>query len=159
MDTNIHSSYSRTSDSDRTLGNSMSPTSPVPSGSAGHSDQPGSSGSIALRQQHGFRRQPKPWTSTWFSVITRAMDINTDPGCSGILAPDMTFGSIMDLDITMGSDGSVGHSHPGPHCCHISGSASLYSAHTTLLLCLSLLTITEFLPLQQGGGWALNLII
>lgn len=34
-------------------------------------------------------------------VLTGAMNINTHPSCSRTMVPDIAFGSILDLDITM----------------------------------------------------------
>lgn len=36
----------------------------------------------ALGHQHGPRKQPRPGTSTWPLMVTRVMDIDTDPAAT-----------------------------------------------------------------------------
>lgn len=42
--------------------------------------------------QHYLRQELTPGTLKWLLVVTRASDINTDPGCSRIIDPDMQHG-------------------------------------------------------------------
>lgn len=47
-----------------------------------------SSGHVVHGPHHGFRWQKGPWSFKWPLVVTRAMDINTNPSCSSALDPD-----------------------------------------------------------------------
>lgn len=55
----------------------------APCGNAGHSDVYGSSFSKTLRCPLGLRWQPRLLASPWPSLVTVAMDINKDSGCTG----------------------------------------------------------------------------
>ncbi|KAL6092601.1 hypothetical protein STEG23_028835 [Scotinomys teguina] len=81
-------------------------------GSAGHSDQHGPSGHMALGQQHGHRFQPRPRTSVWPMVATQATDINMDPGYYRTIDPDKVLSSSPGPVLTMapGGGGSTAHS-------------------------------------------------
>lgn len=80
-------------------------------GRAGHSDENDGSSFTAHGHQQGLRQQCRSQTSTWPLVLKQTKDINPDPGCSKITDPEMTLRSSMNPDITMASDGSVGHPH------------------------------------------------
>lgn len=54
---------------------------------------------MALRHQYGLRRQCKPPTSAWHSVVTWDTDINTDSGCGSVMNPVMVLGNITGLCI------------------------------------------------------------
>lgn len=45
--------------------------------------------STAQGHQHGFRQKHRPYISTWPLLVTWATNINTDPGCSRSMDPDM----------------------------------------------------------------------
>lgn len=68
-----------------------------------------------------IRWHPQPQTSTWPLIVTRAMDINTDPGYSRNTLPVMALSGSPGLDITMVPGSSTGHSDqfaPPPHPRH-----------------------------------------
>lgn len=45
------------------------------------------------------------------SVVTRAMDIKSDPCCCQAMNPDMVLGSSLGLDVTIVPGDSAGHSN------------------------------------------------
>lgn len=78
-------------------------------GNTDHSHQYGPRGSTAHGCQYCFRLQHKPHISAWPSVVTQATDINTDPGYSRTMVPDMALGSSTNWEITMTLGGSADH--------------------------------------------------
>ncbi|KAL6066565.1 hypothetical protein STEG23_016520, partial [Scotinomys teguina] len=79
-------------------------------GSTGHSGQHGHDGSMALGHQHGLGQLIISRASTWPSVITEAMDINTIPDCYQAKDADMALGKTSGLDVIMVLGGSTAHS-------------------------------------------------
>jgi hypothetical protein len=72
--------FHRTSDPDIAPGRSTVPDVPMASGgSPSHSDhhRPFPTCTRVLRYSHGLWCQPRPWTSAWPLVVTRATDIDT----------------------------------------------------------------------------------
>lgn len=68
----------QTSDSSRAMG-----------GSTGHSDPYDPSSSLTLRHQHGPRCQSRPLASARPLVVTGALDISSNSGCSRATYPDI----------------------------------------------------------------------
>lgn len=68
------------------------------------SDQPNPPGTgkgIATEHQYGHRLWHKPWVSTGVLVAVWTSDINTDPGYSRTMNPDMVLGSNLGQVFTM----------------------------------------------------------
>lgn len=47
---------------------------------------------MVLRHQHGLNWLTRTWASSWPSIVTKAMDINIDPGSFRTIDPDMFLG-------------------------------------------------------------------
>ena len=90
MGTITDSSCSQNTDADTALGSSSGQdVTMAPSGSTGHPDQYGPSGSMTLGHQHGLKWLSRPWASAQSSVVTGAMDINSDPDWFRVMDRDM----------------------------------------------------------------------
>lgn len=75
-------------------------------GSSVHPHLYGPGGSVTLGHQHGLGCQPIPWESAQSSVVSEAIDINTDPGCSKTIDPAMLLRSSLGLDANIALSGS-----------------------------------------------------
>lgn len=65
---------------------------------------------MALGHQYGLRSLTRPWASAQPSVVSEAMDINIDSGCSWTMDPEMAFGSSSGSDVTVTPCGSTDYS-------------------------------------------------
>lgn len=91
------------------LGNSMGPDdSAVLVGIADCSDQHVPSVSMLPKLQYVPRWQPRPWVSTWPSMVTGATDINTDFDYCRTMELDMAYTHSSGLDDTMSPGFSTG---------------------------------------------------
>lgn len=106
---------------------------------------------MALGHQHGPRWWPRPLASACHFIISEATNINTEPGCSRAMGPDMTLSYSLGLDITL---------VPSVRQVTNIRTTSYHNTRTILLLFLShfstidLLTImaTTHLVLKAPGG-------
>ena len=64
---------------------------------------------MALRHQYGFKWLSRIWLYSRPSVITGAMDINSDPDCCMAMDTNMTLGSSPGSNYSMAPDDSTGH--------------------------------------------------
>lgn len=65
---------------------------------------------MALSHQQGHRWEPRAWASVWLLMVTWAMDISTDHGCSRTTDLDSVLSSSPGPDATMAPSSSAGHS-------------------------------------------------
>ncbi|KAL6073616.1 hypothetical protein STEG23_027917 [Scotinomys teguina] len=79
-------------------------------GSTGHPDQYGPGIILILRHQHGLKWLTRPLALAQHSMVSGAIDINTDPGRHRATEPDMALGSSLIPDDTMVPAGSAGYS-------------------------------------------------
>lgn len=88
--------------------------------------------SAPLKHPHDPRRQPRPGTSPWPLVVTKARDSDTDPGCCRVT---WSFDGSMGQDLAVASGDGTGHSQQAvPHSPWVSNPTSLHGVHTILLL-------------------------
>lgn len=114
-DINIEPGSGRATDPDMVLCSSLGLDITLnPGGCAGHLDCHGPQGNMALGHQCGPRWQPRPPALVWYLMVSGVIDIHTDFDWGRAMDPGMTVGHSPDLDNTMASADSTGHSNrPG----------------------------------------------
>lgn len=113
MDINTETGCSRTTNPDMVLGSILGPDVTMDLGGyTGHSDQR----RVALGHQHDPRWGPRPRASIQLSMVTGAMDINTDQGCSRAMDLKMAFSWSSSLDVSMAPGSGSGYSDQDGPC-------------------------------------------
>lgn len=106
-------------------------------GSTGHSEHYGPSSRMALRHQHSLKWWPRPQVSAW-SMITRAMNIKTDPGCCRATDSGMALSNGPGLDTTMAPHVRAGHSdQPGMDAACLLGTNAVSTVAQTPGVCMT----------------------
>lgn len=110
MEINTNPSFSRITDPDIDFGSSLGPGITIAWWQSKLPDQYGPGGNMAPGQQRDLRWLTRLQVSSQPLVVTGVPDINSDPGCCGVIDSDILLHKNLGADVVMAPGGSVGHS-------------------------------------------------